>query len=120
MKKPLAVVLMLCIELTSCYKNEVTGKRSMTLIPESEMIAMSATEYQKFLAEHPPLPESDPRVQLVRNCGIKIQKAVEKYHADKHASKDLEGFNWQFNVVDEQTVNAWCMPGGKVVVYTGL
>jgi len=104
----------------ACHKNAVTGKRSMTLIPESEMIAMSVTEYSKFLAEHPPLPVSDERVQLVRRVGTKIQKAVEKFHAEKKASKDLEGFNWEFNVVDENTVNAWCMPGGKVVVYTGL
>jgi predicted Zn-dependent protease len=59
-------------------------------------------------------------VQLVKSCGTRIQKAVEKFHADKGASKDLVGFNWTFNVVDENTINAWCMPGGKVVVYTGL
>lgn len=106
--------------LVACYKNAVTGKSAFTAIPEGELIGMSGTEYQKFLAEHPPLPAGDERVKLVRNCGIRIQKAVEKFHADKGASKDLEGFNWEFNVVDENTVNAWCMPGGKVVVYTGL
>lgn len=104
----------------SCYKNAVTGKSSLSLVSESEMITMSQTEYTKFLAEHPPLPASDDRVTLVRNCGGRIQKAVEKFYADKGASKDLQGFNWEFNVVDENTVNAWCMPGGKVVVYTGI
>jgi predicted Zn-dependent protease len=120
MKKLSLYIAFLCFVAYACHKNAVTGKRSMTLIPEGEMIAMSTTEYQKFLAEHPPLHESDPRVQMVRNCGIKIQKAVEQYHKDKGASSDLNGFKWEFNVVDEQTVNAWCMPGGKVVVYTGL
>jgi predicted Zn-dependent protease len=84
------------------------------------MMAMSFTEYDKFLAEHPPLPASDDRVQMVQRCGIRIQKAVEKFYADKGMSKQLNGFNWAFNVVDENTINAWCMPGGKVVVYTGL
>jgi len=120
MKKFVIVLLSAGLVLFACHKNAVTGKRAMTLIPEGEMIAMSAGEYQKFLAEHPPLPATDSRTQLVKNCGLKIQKAVEKYHADKGASKDLAGFNWEFNVVDEPTVNAWCMPGGKVVVYTGL
>jgi predicted Zn-dependent protease len=104
----------------SCHKNAVTGKRSMTLVPESEMISMSTQEYSQFLAQHPPLPESDSRAQLVRKVGTRIQKAVEKFHAEKKLSHDLDGFKWEFNVVDENTVNAWCMPGGKVVVYTGL
>ena len=120
MKRIIFISITTSTLLFSCYKNAVTGKRSMTLMPESEMISMSVTEYDKFLAEHPPLGDNDDRVKLVRGCGTRIQKAVEKFLADKGASKDLEGFNWKFNVVDENTVNAWCMPGGKVVVYTGL
>ncbi len=106
--------------LVSCHSNVVTGKKSMSLIPESDLIGMSKTEYAKFLIEHPPLPESDPQVKLVKTCGIKIQKAVETYYAEKNASNQLKDFNWEFNVVNEEVVNAWCMPGGKVVVYTGL
>lgn len=120
MKKIIISSLALCTLLLSCHKNAVTGKRAMNLMPESEMIAMSLTEYDKFLAEHPPLGDSDPRVQMVRGCGIRIQKAVEQFYKDKNATADLNGFSWAFNVVDENTVNAWCMPGGKVVVYTGL
>lgn len=106
--------------LFGCSKNHVTGKRSFNIIPDSQMLPMSFSEYDKFLAEHPPLPDTDPRVQLVRGCGIRIQKAVEEYYAQKNATKELASFNWAFNVVDENTINAWCMPGGKVVVYTGL
>lgn len=120
MKKVFLSVLVAGSVFLACHKNAVTGKRSMTLLPESEMMAMSFTEYDKFLAEHPPLPDSDERVKMVRRCGIKIQKAVEQFYAEKKSSKDLEGFQWTFNVVDENTINAWCMPGGKVVVYTGL
>lgn len=112
--------LLFCFLFFACSKNAVTGKRSMTLIPESEMIAMSLTEYDKFLNENPPLPDYDDRVVLVRRVGTKIQQAVEEFYKEKKATKDLDGFAWTFNVVDENTVNAWCMPGGKVVVYTGL
>lgn len=118
--KHIITVLSLTLVLGSCTKNAVTGKRALTLLPESEMMAMSYAEYDKFLAEHPPLPDHDDRVIMVRRCGIKIQKAVEKFYAEKNATKDLEGYQWTFNVVDENTINAWCMPGGKVVVYTGL
>lgn len=104
----------------SCHKNAITGSHNLTLVPESEMIGMSKTEYGQFLAQNPPLPASDERVQLVRRVGTRIQKAVEDYHAQKKLSSELQGFAWEFNVVDSKEVNAWCMPGGKVVVYTGL
>ncbi len=120
MKKVIICALALSAVFFSCHKNAVTGKRAFTLMPESEMMAMSFTEYDKFLAEHPKLGDNDDRVMLVRRCGIRIQKAVEQFYRDKKASDDLKGFAWEFNVVDENTVNAWCMPGGKVVVYTGL
>lgn len=120
MKKIILSSIIAFTLFTACTKNAVTGKRSLTLIPESEMMAMSYTEYDKFLAEHKPLPNSDDRVQMVQRCGVRIQKAVEKFYADKGLSNQLNGFNWTFNVVDENTINAWCMPGGKVVVYTGL
>lgn len=120
MKRIFIPVLAAALYLGSCSKNAVTGKRAFTLMPESEMMAMSYSEYDKFLAQHPPLPDNDDRVLMVRRAGTKIQKAVEKFYAEKNASKDLEGYQWTFNVVDENTINAWCMPGGKVVVYTGL
>ncbi len=106
--------------LWACHRNAVTGRRSLSLVPESELMVMSETEYRKFLTEHPPLSDNDSRVQMTRNCGTRIQKAVEKYYADKGLKNQLNGFNWEFNVVDEATINAWCMPGGKVVFYTGI
>ena len=114
------LLLAASVTFYGCHTNAVTGKSSLSLVSESEMISMSLTEYDKFLAENPPLPASDQRVIMVRNCGSRIQKAVEQFYAQKNATKDLEGFQWTFNVIDENTVNAWCMPGGKVVVYTGL
>ncbi|MCU0360196.1 MAG: M48 family metallopeptidase [Bacteroidia bacterium] len=104
----------------SCHHNVVTGKKSMTLIPEGDLVVMSEAEYTKFLNEHPPLPANHPDVKLVRSCGEKIQKAVETYYAQKNASDQLKDFKWEFNVVDENVINAWCMPGGKVVFYTGI
>lgn len=120
MKKIIISASLIASLFFSCHKNAITGSRGLTLLPESEMMAMSFTQYGQFLTEHPPLPDGDNRVTLVRNTGIKIQHAVEEYYKSKGLSKELNGFQWTFNVVDENTVNAWCMPGGKVVVYTGL
>jgi predicted Zn-dependent protease len=120
MKKTILSFAVCSAFLFSCHKNAITGKRAFTLIPESEMMAMSYTEYDKFLTENKPLPDTDERVKMVKRSGLRIQKAVEKFYAEKGLSKDLQGYNWEFNVVDDNTVNAWCMPGGKVVVYTGI
>jgi len=120
MKRTIILAFVIVITAISCHRNAVTGRVGLNLVPENELMAMSYTEYDKFLSAHPPLPDHDNSVSLVRNCGIRIQKAVEKYYADKGLSKELKGYVWSFNVVDENTVNAWCMPGGKVVVYTGL
>lgn len=120
MKKICFATLLLSFLVSACHKNAITGSRGLTLLPESEMMAMSFTEYDKFLAEHPALSDGDGRVKVVKSCGVKIQHAVEEYYNSRGLSSELKGFKWTFNVVDENTVNAWCMPGGKVVVYTGL
>mgnify|MGYP002363802398 FL=1 len=120
MKKILLSASLLGVIFLACQKNAITGRRGLKLMPESEMIGMSLTEYDKFLKENKTLPATDKNVIMVKQVGLKIQQAVEKYYADKGLSKQLEGFQWEFNVVEEDVVNAWCMPGGKVVVYTGL
>ncbi|MES2514503.1 MAG: M48 family metallopeptidase [Bacteroidota bacterium] len=120
MKKAVIITFIFGAILMACQKNAITGRSSLSLVSESEMIGMSLTEYDKFLKENKTLPATDARVVMVRSVGSKIQRAVEKYYADKGLSSQLQGFAWAFNVVEENTVNAWCMPGGKVVVYTGL
>lgn len=115
------VVAFTAITIVSCVeKVPITGRRQVSLVPEADLVSMSLTEYDKFLAEHKPLPLSDSRAQLVKKVGEKIQAAVTKFMNDKGLSQRIDGYQWAFNTVDEATINAWCMPGGKVVVYTGL
>ncbi len=118
-------IITICILLSgiifyACHKNAVTGRVGLNLVPEADLMQMSSAEYAKFLTEHPPLNESDSRVQMVRGCGERIQKAVEQYYKQKGLAQELSNYKWEFNVVDEATINAWCMPGGKVVFYTGI
>lgn len=110
-----------CLVLAvACAKVPITGRKQMNLLPESELMGMSLTSYQDFLRENPPLPGTDQRVQMVKRIGDKLAAAATKYCNDNGAAGRVAGFNWEFNVVDDPTVNAWCMPGGKVVVYTGI
>lgn len=118
MKK--VVYLVLAISLFGCSKVPISGRRQLNLLPESQMITMSVQQYGQFLGEHPKVPTSDTRTQMVQRVGNKIAKAVEEFLKKEHQTKRVEGFKWEFNLVDDKMVNAWCMPGGKVVVYTGI
>jgi predicted Zn-dependent protease len=82
---------------------------------------MSYPNYKTVLGEAKKLPNSDPRVKQVRTVGTKIRLAVETFMKQNNQEKLLEGFAWEFNLIDDPNmVNAWCMPGGKVAFYTGI
>ncbi len=105
----------------ACSKNALTGKGQFTLLPESELQTMATTEYQQFLSSNKVIATSNNRdAEMVRRVGQRITKAVDAYYAEKGISDKLAGFKWEYNLVDDKAVNAWCMPGGKIVVYTGL
>lgn len=104
----------------SCEKVPISGRRQVSLVPESEMIKMSQTSYKDFLAKNPPVADSDPNTMLVKKVGAEISKAVEVFMKGKKLAPRIKGYKWEFNYVNNKSINAWCMPGGKVVVYSGL
>jgi len=121
MKRKVCVLIFASIILmASCYKVPISGRRQVNMIPESDMIAMALTNYNDFLTQNPPVPDNDANAQLVKTVGNKIAQAVESFMKSKGLSSRIAGYQWEFNLVNENTVNAWCMPGGKVVVYSGL
>jgi predicted Zn-dependent protease len=82
--------------------------------------SLSLTTYKDFLNQNPPLPESDPEVARVKKVGALISEAVVKFLNDNKMPERAASFKWEFNLVKNPEVNAWCLPGGKVVVYTGI
>jgi predicted Zn-dependent protease len=81
---------------------------------------MALTQYKDFLSKNPVVPSTDQNEEMVRRVGNKIAGAITKYYSEHGAGDQLAGYSWEFNLVQSKEVNAWCMPGGKVVVYTGL
>ena len=79
MKKPFALILLAAFVLGSCSKVPITGRKQLNLLPESQMMEMSATAYGEFLSENPPLPASNPDAQKVARVGQNISQAVETY-----------------------------------------
>jgi predicted Zn-dependent protease len=106
--------------LYACSKVAVTGRSQLSLVSNGEIIPMADKEYVEVIKKGP-LSTNQEQTQMVKRVGVRIQKAVEQYMAQKGASSELAGFQWEFNLIDDpKTVNAWCMPGGKVAFYTGI
>ncbi len=121
MIRKITLIIALATLVISCSKNSLTGKSQLTLLPESELQTMATTEYQQFLSTNKVVATSNNRdAEMVNRVGQRIVKAVEGYYAEKGMSDKLAGFKWETNLVDDKAVNAWCMPGGKIVVYTGI
>jgi predicted Zn-dependent protease len=114
-----AGALVLFLLQTGCSTVAVTGRSQLDLIPASTMLSMSDQQYSEFLSSNR-LSTNRDQTALVKKVGTRIQGAVENYFRSQNMSKQLQGYSWQFNLVDSKEANAWCMPGGRVVVYTGI
>ena len=114
-----ALLLVLAFTIAACSTVPITGRKQLSLIPASEMFSMSYAEYGEFLKTNK-LSANQQQTAMVKSVGGKIQRSVETYFKQKGLSDALSGYKWEFNLVESEDVNAWCMPGGKVVVYTGI
>lgn len=103
----------------SCSTVPLTNRKQLAMIPQGELLAMSFAQYDEFL-DATNVSSNQAQTTLVKNVGKDIQMAVTQYLNENNYGHLLEGFNWEFNLVEDNQVNAWCMPGGKVVVYTGI
>jgi predicted Zn-dependent protease len=113
------IFLIISFFLTSCSTVPITGRKQLSIIPSSTMLSMSFQQYDEFLKNNK-LSNDQDKTQMVKTIGKKIQKAVEEYFAENNMSYELKGYDWEFNLVESKEVNAWAMPGGKVVVYEGM
>ena len=119
MIKPISGIILIMVLVFSCTKAPITGRRQLKLLPESELMAMSATEYQGFLSQNK-LSSNAKETARIRRIGENLARGTTEYLRSLGHGKLVENFKWEFNLVEDPTVNAWCMPGGKIVFYTGI
>lgn len=113
--------IFLLIFFISCERNAITGRRQLNLFPEADLQKQALTEYRSFLNKNKVIPAgSSKQAEMVKRVGLRISNAITNYYNQKGLSNELAGYNWEFNLVNSPEINAWCMPGGKVVVYTGI
>ncbi len=112
-------LLIAALAVYSCATVPLTGRRQLSLVSDTEMLSMSFTQYDQFMKENK-LSADAGKTAMVKNVGRRVQNAVTTYFTQNNMSRELDGFAWEFNLIESKEVNAWCMPGGKVVVYSGL
>ncbi|HEY5367675.1 MAG TPA: M48 family metallopeptidase [Hanamia sp.] len=120
MKKIVLILVSCALFFTECTRNSITGRSQLSLVPESELQQEALTQYKGFLDTSKVVSSSTKDAEMVKRVGSRIAAAITKYYSEKGLSNELSGYKWEFNLVQNPEVNAWCMPGGKVVVYTGI
>lgn len=103
----------------ACATNPFTGKSTLALVPDSQILPSAFAQYNSFLKENK-VVTGTPDANRVRNVGMKIKTAAERWLNANGYAGYLKDYQWEYNLVESKEVNAWCMPGGKIVFYTGI
>ena len=114
-----AFVSALILVLFGCSTVPITGRKQPPMPPESYMVAQSTLSYQQVLSEST-LAKDPQQVAQLNRVGLRISGAVDEFLKMNGMDARVKDFHWEFNLIDEDVPNAWCMPGGKVVFYTGI
>lgn len=119
--KLISLSVVIATLLIACQTNSITGRSQLSLVSETEVQTMAKTQYRQFLSQSKVVSTNTSKdAEMVNRIGKRISTAITKYYTEQGLSNELIGYEWEYHLVDSKEVNAWCMPGGKIVVYTGL
>ncbi len=117
MKKLLIPIVSLLI--IACSTVPLVERKQVILVPQSQMLSMSYTNYKGFLDTNKVIT-TGADAEKIQRVGKNISESVEAFLKEKGLEDRVSSFNWEFNLVDANIPNAWCMPGGKTVFYSGI
>ncbi|EGK01717.1 MAG: M48 family metallopeptidase [Prevotella sp.] len=118
-KKCLILVLGYTLLFTGCGSVPVTGRKQLNLVSNSEVLTLSLQQYDEFI-KSAPISTDKTNTAMVQKVGRNIANAVETYLKNNGYADQVKDYSWEFNLVKSTDVNAFCMPGGKIVVYEGI
>ena len=119
MKKILGWLAVAALLLTSCGSVPITGRKQLNLVSDSEVLQSSLASYASFMKTAKVSTQKTQSEQVTR-VGKRIAAATEAYLKAVGLESEIQNFAWEFNLVKSDELNAWCMPGGKIVVYEGI
>ena len=113
------VLLGMILVIAGCVTNPLTGKRTMAFIHNNQLLPMAYAEYDEFLKENTVI-SGTAEAQMVERVGERLAIAAQKWLESEGNPHYLDDYRWEYKLVQDDQINAWCMPGGKIVVYTGI
>ena len=113
------LILLLAVILSACSTVPLTERKQFLLVSDQEVLSLGLQSYNEYISTAQ-LSSDAASTKMVKECGAKIQKAVEEYLASEGLSSQISGYEWEFVLTHDSTANAFCLPGGKVVIYDGL
>ena len=117
--KRLSIVFVVILLLPGCASNPLTGKKTMAFVSNSELFPSSFAQYEEFLQENTVI-SGTAEATMVSRVGERIAEAAQKWFVAEGYPHYLDDYEWEYKLVEDDAINAWCMPGGKIVVYTGI
>ena len=119
MKKEILLGICALSMVYSCATNPLTGKKTLNFVSNSELFPSAFQQYGTFLKENKVI-SGTADARKVEMVGSRIKAAAEKYLTYLGQGQYLRDYRWEYKLIDSKEVNAWCMPGGKIVVYSGI
>jgi predicted Zn-dependent protease len=113
---PAAIITLV---IYSCSTNPLTNKKTLNFVSNEQLFPQAFQEYQAFLSQNKVI-SGTADARMVESVGMKIKSAAEKYLNSLGQSGYLKDYQWEYKLVQDPAINAWCMPGGKIVIYTGI
>ncbi|SDE60368.1 Peptidase family M48 [Pricia antarctica] len=117
--KKIILILFIFIGVSACKTNPFTGKKTLNFYGNSQIFPTAFAQYDQFLEENN-VVENTADAKMITKVGQRISSAAEKWLSANGYQGYLKDYKWEYNLVKDETVNAWCMPGGKIVFYTGI
>lgn len=102
-----------------CSTVPITGRKRFNFVNDASILPTSFAQYKGFLKENK-LSTDTAKVNQIKEIGKNVSEAVDRYMRANNMMKEANSYEWEFNLIEDNTVNAWCLPGGKVVFYTGI
>ena len=115
----LLTTLMTALLVSGCSLVPLTGRRQINLVSDAQVVAVSEQQYRSFISQAPKSRDM-AQTERTREMGKRIASATERYLRSIGHTEDIRYFRWEFNLIASNQVNAFCMPGGKIVVYEGI
>lgn len=117
--KKIIVVVVIALIFVSCTTVPISGRKRINIVSDQQVLPASFAQYKGFLEENK-LSKNMVMTNQIKEVGANISRAVDRFMRANNMSSEADSYQWEFNLVEDKTVNAWCMPGGKVVFYTGI